>query len=73
MSRRRNMPNAYWELMGKQQFRERYFCYLQENALEDNDVNAQCFSAKCSSSERNGMSLRDSIEFLCGYVPPLFD
>ncbi|WES67726.1 hypothetical protein [Superficieibacter sp. HKU1] len=71
MSRRRPTPQElYYQAIEKQQERERYNQFLQDNGYENTPHNAHLYA---NGRGYVGMKARDTIEMLAGSLPYMYD
>lgn len=71
MSRRRPTPQErYYQSIEREQERERYNQFLQDNGYENTPENAHLYVLRMRYV---GMKARDTIEMLAGSLPYMYD
>lgn len=73
MSRKKQLEAAYWARQEEDALRRSFVQFLEARNLPRDDVSAETFARSLTQEGRGGRDVRDTIEFLCGTVPHLFD
>ncbi len=75
MARKKTPNRLYWEAQIKEQIREEYEQYLEDEEKENTPHNAHLFAMKviAGGHDYKGMKERDLILFLAGTLPYMYD
>ncbi len=75
MARKKTPNRLYWEAQIKEQIREEYEQYLEDEEKENTPHNTHLFAMKviAGGHDYTGMKERDLILFLAGTLPYMYD